>query len=1009
MSVITKLIQNDKIRYLIAGGCTTLVNFIVFFALRHITDISRNICNVIAILFAIAFAYFANKFFVFKSKNTSLWGNISEIISFVGARLVAMMIEVLGFAILCDSFRMGEFWSKIFVQFVVVIMNYVLSKLFVFNKKRRSFKEFVADTHIYLITFSIVFLTMLAICMANKVMPFGKNTLTLIDSLHQYLPFFGEYRDKLVNEGSLLYTWNLALGSNFVSLFAYYLSSPFNYLFILVPKMSIPVMITFIVIVKISLMGTAMAYFLCNNGRFGKKNYTAVGIAVAYAMSNYVIGYGWNFMWLDCLMVLPLIMLGFTRLMEERKPNLYVLSLFYCLYCNYYIGFIICIFLVLWFLVYYHRNIKDFFANGVFFAFYSIISAGFAAFLLIPAYKGIMMTASAGSEIPKQWNWYGSIYDMFKQQFIMTTPIKCQTFDGGLNAYCGTFAIFAVALYLFCDKIRLRERIGKLLLLVFLMVSFNSETLNFIWHGFHNQYGIPNRFSFLYIFVLLYMAFEVLKRIHSMKIPWIVCSLLTASGFIYLCSSNTDALSKKVLTITAVLLGVYFVLLLFTAGHALKRRVFVIVFAVICSGELIYNAAWGYDKNGVASFSYYETTDAVTAANQKIAEYAEADNAGFYRSELMESTVLDEVTWHHMPSVGTFCSTVLGESTTTMGRLGFYTGANEFLYMGSTPVTNTLLNVRYLLKRQGDLNNFAFDYRNNIDGVEIYENPYPSAIGYAVLDEVKKWDRNNGMPVDVQNSLVEKMTGVSGIFDKQSPELIVASDDCTVSVSDKVVTYNPNKAGNVSVSVSFHAEEAGDYYINCRGNGIYKLRIYVNGSEMGYDRYQSQIFHVGELRAEDYVSIEYSFNSVKEGEEKTVSLYTYTFNEDIYKDAYNKLTENLLAVSVYDDGYIYGDVNMSSGQTLFTTIPYDPGWSLRVDGEKAVYYKTAGAFIGVDLPPGEHKLEFFYIPDGLLLGTLTSLYSLALFLIVGSSKGKKSLQKSTKKLWRMTIMRLTKN
>lgn len=996
MLFIKKLLDSDKIRYLIAGGCTTLVNFIVFFALRQFTDISRNVCNIIAILLAIAFAYFANKFFVFASKTHSVWEWIGEILSFIGARLLAMMVEVLGFAVLCDSFRFDEFWSKIIVQFAVVILNYVFSKVFVFNRKRRGFKQFVIEDYVYIVPFVIVAITMISVCVANKIMPFGKNTLTLIDSLHQYLPFFGEYRDKLINEGSLFYTWNLALGSNFVSLFAYYLSSPFNYLFVLFPKMSIPAVITLIVILKLSFTGSTMAYFLANNGKFGKNNMAVIAISLCYVFSNYVIGYGWNFMWLDCIMILPLIMLGFTRLMEERRPNMYVLSLFYCLYCNYYIGFIICIFLVLWFFVYNHRSIKDFFVNGIYFAFYSIISGGLAAFLLLPAYNGIMTTASAGSEIPKKWKWYGSIFDMFEQLFIHTKPIKCQTFDGGLNAYCGTFAIFAVVLFVLCGKIRLRERIGKALLLVFLMVSFNSATLNFVWHGFHDQYGIPNRFSFLFIFVALYMAYEVLKRIHKQDVIYVLCAAIITFGFVIMCNMRTD-ISKLTFLLTVIFMCTYLLLMLLVTVGVVNKKIFALLFAVVCSGELIYNAAWGYEKNGVASFSYYESTPAVAKANARIDEMAVLSGAGFYRSELMKSKVLDEVTWHNMPSVGTFCSTVLGECTTTMGRLGFYTGANEFLYMGCTPFTNTLLNVRYLIKRPGDLNNYAYNYVEAVDEAEIFENPYPSAIGYSVSDKVKDWDRNGGMAIPVQNMLMYHMTGMSGAFAEVKPELVVESDNCNVGTNGNVINFTPKQSGSVRFSASFAAESDGDYYINCKGNGIYKLRIYVNGSEMGYDRYQSQIFHVGYLYENDYVTVEYNYNDVTSGVEKSASLYSYTYDEETYRKIHQELTKNLLEVDKYDDGYIHGRVNVPEGQTLFTTVPYDEGWKVKVDGKKSAYYKTAGCFIGVDMAQGEHEIEFVYTPKGMMTGMVLTGYSLFLFIVAGNIKYKKR-RKTPKKV-----------
>lgn len=244
--------------------------------------------------------------------------------------------------------------------------------------------------------------------------------------------------------------------------------------------------------------------------------------------------------------------------------------------------------------------------------------------------------------------------------------------------------------------------------------------------------------------------------------------------------------------------------------------------------------------------------------------------------------MLDEATWHNMPSIGIFCSTVLGEMTTLMGRLGFYTGANEFLYMGSTPFTNSIFNVRYLLEREGDLNNFAFDFVEDVNGVGIYENPYPLSIGFAVSEDIKDWDRDSGLPLKNQNAMAEAMTNMDGMFYSIYPALTVSSDDCDVTVSGSVINYEAYESGKASIMASFTAEVDGDYYINCRGNYVTKLRFYVNGSEIAYDRYQIQIFHLGELKEGDYVSVEYCYDNMKVGTE-VASMYVALFNENSYQ------------------------------------------------------------------------------------------------------------------------------
>ena len=968
--LIKKMLANDKIRYLVAGGCTTLVNLIAFFLLRNLTDISRNLCNAIAIAMAIAFAYFANKFFVFKTKKLGVIGTITEVVSFVGMRLVSMLVEILGFALLCDSFRVNEIASKLLVQVIVLVLNYLFSKLVVFKKEKKGIRQHLADNSVCYIAFGIVAVVMLGVCIASGIMPFGTRALTLVDSLHQYVPFFAEYRDKLLNEGSLFYSWNIALGSNFLSLTSYYLSSPFNFLVILFSKENVPMVMSLIMCLKVCMSAYTMAYFLSNKGEKRDNSFYIVPIAVAYALNNYVIGYYWNIMWMDCILIFPIIILGFKKLMEDRDPRMYTLSMFYALFSNYYIGFMICIFMVLWFFVYNHKTFKKFLLDGVNFAIYSLASGGMAAFMLVPAYMGIMSTASASAQLPK-WTWYGNVFDLLKQQFFWTDALTNQTFDGGVNLYCGVLAIFTVFLYLVSDDIKLWDKIKRVLLLVFLVMSFNNELLNFIWHGFHNQYGIPNRFSFLYIFVLLLMAYDAITKLKKQHILMVISGGMFAASFVMLIKLKSTGVETLNLVLTLVLIGIYTVICGLMSCKKLKDTALCYVLSTVCLLELVVCGVYNLADNGYAEIErYYSSTPSVTLANEQVEAMAKEDKAGFYRSELMDSTVLNEVTWHNMPSVGTFCSTVLGENVTTMGRLGFYTGANEFLYMGGTPFTNSLFNVRYLLYREGDLNNFDYDYVTTVDGVEIYENPYPLSLGFAVSNNVKQYDRDTGLPLVNQSNLAAYMTGTENFFTNQYPSLLVGSDNLNVSVSGNTISYEPYGSGKASFMVSFSVDVPGDYYVNCRGNSINNIRFYIDGEELDCDRYMWQIFHLGELEAGQQVNIEYIYNSLSSA--GSASLYMATYDEEKYAYTYELLSQNMLQVEEYEDGYIRGTIDMPERKTMFTSVPYDKGWKVLVDGEEVEYYAIGKAFIGVDMTPGVHTVEMIYIPVGLKLGMIVS-------------------------------------
>ncbi|MDE5873979.1 MAG: YfhO family protein, partial [Lachnospiraceae bacterium] len=621
------------------------------------------------------------------------------------------------------------------------------------------------------------------------------------------------------------------------------------------------------------------------------------------------------------------------------------------------------------------------------FALYSLIAGGMAAFMLIPAYKGIMLTASAGTKLPK-WKLYGSWFTLLKQHLFMTMPITNQTFDGGVNLYCGMLAVIAFFMYVLSRKIKLFDKIRNVAVLALLMVSFNSVPLNFIWHGFHDQYGIPNRFSFLYIFVILVMTYDVFKRTKAIKVFQVILSGMLAVGFVILCNYKADV-STKIFVASLIAVVIYSVACLLRAANVYKGRMFHVVLTGVLMLEICVNSIMGFCYNGYADYEgKYGTTSDVEAANRRIDELEEEMDSGFYRRELMDSTVLDEVSWHNMKSVGVFCSTVLGDMTTLMGRLGFYTGANEFLYMGATPFTNSIFNVKYLLHREGDLNNFDFDYVDTVNGVGIYENPYPLSIGFAVSDSVKNWSRDNSLPINNQNSLANAMTGNGGFFNSTTPDFVVSSDTCDVSVSSNVITYTPEKSGKNGFMASFFIEEDGDYYINCRGNYVTKIRFYINGEEYAYDRYQIQLFHLGKLSVGDYISVEYCFDNVK-AEKNTASIYLADFDREAYERVYNDLYENMLSVDSFEDGYIKGSINMPEGKTLFTSIPYDEGWSVYVDGEKAEYYALGSALIGIDMLPGEHEIEMIYTPQGFYDGIYISLWSWILLVAIVIAMQKK--------------------
>ena len=232
MLLIKKLYQNQTMRYIFFGGCTTLVNLISYALFRYLVGIDMTVSNFLAISLAILFAYVVNKLFVFESRTRGLRALLREAGQFIGMRLGTMFVEIFGMVFMCCVWGLPDMASKLFIQIVVLILNYVFSKCFVFKEKNTlqvlSPEEWIARRRIRRCAvwgFVIPSVTVAAAFAANRVYPFGDHGVLIIDSLHQYLPFFTEFHEKLTSNDTFLYSMGGGLVFNFWATIAYYLCS----------------------------------------------------------------------------------------------------------------------------------------------------------------------------------------------------------------------------------------------------------------------------------------------------------------------------------------------------------------------------------------------------------------------------------------------------------------------------------------------------------------------------------------------------------------------------------------------------------------------------------------------------------------------------------------------------------------------------------------------------------------------------------------------------------------
>jgi Predicted membrane protein len=129
-------LSGEALRYVVAGALTTLVNFSLFAFMTERLKIAYTVSNVASISTAILFAYIINKRFVFKNRCTTKIALALEFIKFVGARLFTMALEVGAVVLFVETLGQKELVGKAASQILVVITNFLISKMIVFRKKR---------------------------------------------------------------------------------------------------------------------------------------------------------------------------------------------------------------------------------------------------------------------------------------------------------------------------------------------------------------------------------------------------------------------------------------------------------------------------------------------------------------------------------------------------------------------------------------------------------------------------------------------------------------------------------------------------------------------------------------------------------------------------------------------------------------------------------------------------------------------------------------------------------
>ena len=895
------------------------------------------------------------------------------------------------------------------------------------------------------------------VCIAREIYPFGTQSVLKIDLYHQYAPYLEEFRSRILSGKSLIYSWETGLGKDFIAQTAYYTTSPLNLLVLFFPGRMISEAVAFLIMLKISLSSASFAYYLREH--FERNDISLVIFGLLYAYCAFVTCYYWNFMWLDVVALFPLTALGCEKLILEKKCTLYYIALTLTMIVNFYLSVLVCILITMYAVVIAFTKDRAFWLNqatvsdprvrpvllkaAVRFILVSVLCAMTAMIILAPVAAALRETQVSDASFPEFWI-YDNVWQLLSAHFLGARDAVLARNEDMPNVYCGVLTMVLLPLYYSSRKIPRAEKILYSSFLGLMLLCSCVSTLDFMIHGLHFPANLPHRFTFVYSFILLFMAYRGfcaarkgrtgLRRTVSLMWVYAAAAFYMAVLFVfeYFIAPAVKYIDR-VLSGTDLLINLFvivFYLLLFTWAFRRKKSVPVLLTVLlVCAG---LETSWSMYENLKDSGDreeYIAWMDDTERAMQEI-EAAEkesrnlsvvGENAGngknsgdgkntgegentgsgipFFRTEFRRGQTINDGALYHYNGFSHFSSLCPGGICTLMEHLGVPAAGNSFIYYDTSPLIDAVFDVRYVLSRgeefpEEDLTWKLTPFRRT-GSVYSAKNERVLPIGFMAGEDILDWETIDSEPFEVQNDFVHRAAGTDkDVFRKILPEAITAHNmevEDVNEVGDEFNYYLEDPFDLASIPW-VHAEFImdRDQFVTLYVDAANAAHVDCSFGDMEESWSLSSgrgVFQIGNMKEGEVLAVDFRLTDRGEFEPSyrgygEISVFAAGWDDEAFQEAYDRLSMQTLQVESFKDTEIRGRVTAKEDGILFTSIPYTAGWKAFVDGKAAeVIGLGDNGVVGVAVSNGIHEVTLRYRSPLLLPAAFCSLLGLVLFLI----------------------------
>lgn len=818
-----------------------------------------------------------------------------------------------------------------------------------------------------------------------RVTPFGNKTFLIHDMNQMYSDMLAYLNTVVSGENNLTYTFSKNLGGDFLGIAAYYIGNPLNFLITLFPQNNLPLVITLLVLLRYGIAGLTMNLFLRKTGVL--EGLDSLIFSSAYALSAYMVINSENLHYTDGVALLPLILLGLHRLLAQGRPFLYLLALAFAIWVNYYIGFMICLFVILFAL---HQSLV---ATTVLrsmsrkrllmFFSASLLAGGLTAIRLLPA----LLQLTDGQKSP-QTNAMNFACQFGLLDFLsrnVTAAFEDFQIKFGLpSIYCGVTLTALALLYFLNTRFSPREKFLKLAFFLMMFLSFNIRILNLIWHGGSEPIWWQYRNGFLFVFLTVWTAAECWREREgiSRRVLWLIPLVLAITVGIYL---KRYTYIKPGFLITDVLIMMTMVGYLSMFSERKERSIEKLGVGVLTFGILVVNAGAILTQN-LSTATTVEEFEREYNRTQPYLTSLKMEDTSFYRIEKNFERTINDALQFGYNGLSHYSSTAKPAVLKFFERIGL----NQTQYwtrygQGGTAFADSLLGVKYLLWEPDSIKK---GYPVLEDGaVQLLQNPNVFPIGFvtgksAVLAEVPQnrnvFENQNRIFAALQADLsAETEMLLTPIQSK-----LFASENVSGTPADAPGQTHYQRLDSSQpawLEWQITPEKDGQAYVyfitDVRKNAD-TAEVICDGRSLGkflsVDRFG--ILPLGSISAGKTVNL----RVVLLDETLTIAeLLFYSENEAALVKLASSLSDRGIAMTRESSSHLVGALPAleQEGYALFS-IPYEDDWKITVDGEPRPTIDVFAGLMAVPVHPGEREIDLRYVPQGTKIGRTISLVSL---------------------------------